>query len=120
MSVGTANYHCVSREMSSSDSQNLQAIQAALDLHSEHCLRPALAIAMSPYEVERLGWDEFRGLPIVADPEMGTGRVRIICEEQDGGGGLAGLELVYGEGDELDERPEIANAVRRMLDRYGQ
>ena len=28
---------------------------------------------MNPFEVERLGWEQIRGLPIVADPEIGTG-----------------------------------------------
>lgn len=34
---------------------------------------------MNPYEVERLGWDEIRGLPVVPDAEIGTGRFRIVC-----------------------------------------
>lgn len=104
--------------MSESKARNLEAIQAALDLHAEHCLRQPLAVAMNPYEVERLGWDEFRGLPIVADPDIATGRVRVICEENDNDAGLAGLELIYEDFEEIEE-PEV-NAVRRMLDRYGR
>lgn len=118
MSVGTDNYHCASSGPMDSEAQNLQAIQAALDLHAEHCLRPPLAIAMNPYEVERLGWEEFSGLPILADPDIGTGRVRIICQEQDTGNALAGLELVYEEDEEAAE--DTTSAIRRMLDRYGQ
>ena len=34
---------------------------------------------MNPFEIERLGWEEIRGLPLVGDPELGTGRFRIIC-----------------------------------------
>ena len=34
---------------------------------------------MNPFEVERLGWEEIRGLPVVPDPEIGTGRFRIVC-----------------------------------------
>lgn len=34
---------------------------------------------MNPFEIERLGWDEIRGLPIVGDPDLGTGRFRIVC-----------------------------------------
>jgi hypothetical protein len=34
---------------------------------------------MNPYEVERLGWDSIRGLPIRPDPNLGTGRFNVIC-----------------------------------------
>ena len=34
---------------------------------------------MNPYEVERLGWDSIRGLPIRPDPNLGTGRFNIVC-----------------------------------------
>ena len=45
---------------------------------------------MNPFEVERLGWEEVRGLPIVPDPSLGTGRFRIVCSRDS-------------EGDELEE-----------------
>lgn len=35
---------------------------------------------MSPFEVERLGWDDFNGIPIVADEKMQTGRFSLRCE----------------------------------------
>jgi hypothetical protein len=34
---------------------------------------------MNPFEVERLGWDSIRGLPIRSDPNLGTGSFRVIC-----------------------------------------
>ena len=34
---------------------------------------------MNPFEVERLGWDNIRGLPIRPDPNLGTGRFRVVC-----------------------------------------
>jgi hypothetical protein len=34
---------------------------------------------MNPFEVERLGWDTIKGLPIRPEPNMGTGSFRIIC-----------------------------------------
>ena len=34
---------------------------------------------MNPYEVERLGWDTIKGLPIRTDPNLGTGRFDVIC-----------------------------------------
>ena len=37
---------------------------------------------MNPFEVERLGWDEIRGLPVVPDPEISTGRFRIVCSRE--------------------------------------
>ena len=37
---------------------------------------------MNPFEVERLGWEEIRGLPVVADPAIGTGRFRIVCSRE--------------------------------------
>ena len=34
---------------------------------------------MNPFEVERLGWDTIRGLPIEPDPNLGTGAFTIVC-----------------------------------------
>ena len=45
---------------------------------------------MNPFEVERLGWDTIRGLPIRADPNLGTGAFRIVC----GGSGIEETEVV--------------------------
>lgn len=66
--------------MSSSEAKNLEAICRALDHHDRTCPFPALEIRMNPFEVKRLGWEEIRGIPIVADPGMGTGCFRIICD----------------------------------------
>jgi hypothetical protein len=49
---------------------------------------------MSPFEVERLGWEEIRGLPIVADENLGTGRFRIVCSRDSEGSGLEETEAV--------------------------
>ena len=35
---------------------------------------------MNPFEVERLGWDTIRGLPIHPDPNIETGRFDVICQ----------------------------------------
>ena len=40
---------------------------------------------MNPFEIERLGWEEIRGLPLVADPQLGTGRFRIVCSRDSDG-----------------------------------
>lgn len=35
---------------------------------------------MNPYEVERLDFDNFKGIPIVPNEKLGTGRFRVICD----------------------------------------
>ena len=68
----------------SAEAKNLEAISKAIDDHNARCEWPAVAIAMNPFEVERLGWDSIRGLPIRSDPEVGTGAFRIICARDEG------------------------------------
>jgi hypothetical protein len=63
----------------SSEAKNLEAISRAIDQHNASCEYPAVAVAMNPFEVERLGWDSIRGLPIRSDPALGTGSFRVIC-----------------------------------------
>ena len=63
----------------SSEAKNLEAISKAIDQHNADCEWPAVAVAMNPFEVERLGWDSIRGLPIRTDPNLGTGRFRVVC-----------------------------------------
>ena len=63
----------------SSEGKNLEAISRAIDQHNASCDFPAVAVAMNPFEVERLGWDTIRGLPIRGDESLGTGSFRIVC-----------------------------------------
>ena len=70
--------------MSSAESKNLEAIYKAIDEHAAHCEWPAVAIEMNPFEVERLGWDAIRGLPIRPEPNLGTGSFRILCQKDEG------------------------------------
>jgi hypothetical protein len=65
--------------MASSEAQNLEAIYKAIDHHNTTCPFPAVAVEMNPFEVERLGWDTIRGLPIRSNPSLGTGSFRIVC-----------------------------------------
>jgi hypothetical protein len=65
--------------VASAEAKNLEAIARAIDQHNANCPFPAAEVRMNPFEVERLGWDEIRGLPVVPDPEIGTGRFRIVC-----------------------------------------
>ncbi len=63
----------------SAEAKNLEAISKAIDQHNTTCEWPAVAVAMNPFEVERLGWESIRGLPIRPDPNLGTGRFRVVC-----------------------------------------
>ena len=63
----------------SSEAKNLEVISRAIDQHNASCEYPAVAVAMNPFEVERLGWDSIRGLPIRGDANLGTGAFRIVC-----------------------------------------
>jgi hypothetical protein len=49
---------------------------------------------MNPFEIERLGWDQIRGLPIVGDPELGTGSFRIVCARDSAGEGIEEAEAL--------------------------
>jgi hypothetical protein len=70
--------------MASSEAKNLEAIYKAIDQHNATCEFPAVAIEMNPFEVERLGWDTIRGLPVRTNAEMGTGAFRVVCAGEEG------------------------------------
>jgi hypothetical protein len=70
--------------MSSSEAKNLEVISKAIDQHNQGCEFPAVAVEMNPFEVERLGWDSIRGLPIRPNPAMGSGSFRIVCARDEG------------------------------------
>lgn len=59
---------------------NLEAIQKAIIQHNGNCDFPVTGIWMAPFEVDRLGFDNFNGIPIRADEKMETGRFRLTCE----------------------------------------
>jgi hypothetical protein len=74
--------------VTNSTALNLAAIDKALDEHASRCLGEIVEIAMNPFEVERLDFTEFKGIPIVADDKIGTGRFRLVCERERQGGDL--------------------------------
>ena len=80
--------------MSDTEAKNLEAISKAIDQHNADCPYPAREVRMNPFEADRLGWDEIRGLPIVADPSIGTGSFRIVCSRDSEGQGLEEVEAV--------------------------
>jgi hypothetical protein len=80
--------------VASAEVKNLEAISKAIDQHNANCPFPAAEVRMNPFEVERLGWDHIRGLPIVPDPEVGTGRFKIICSRDLDGGEVEETEAI--------------------------
>ena len=70
--------------MSSAEAKNLEVISNAIDEHNRSCDWPAVAVEMNPFEVERLGWDSIRGLPIRPNPDLGTGSFRVVCAREEG------------------------------------
>lgn len=80
--------------MSNTEAKNLEAISRAIDQHNSNCPFPAAEVRMNPFEIDRLGWDHIRGLPLVPDPELGTGRFRIICSRDVEGEGIEEAEAL--------------------------
>ena len=87
------------------EAKNLEAISKAIDQHNSTCPYPAAEVRLNPFEAERLGWEEIRGLPIVPDPAIGTGRFRIVCSREGEGTEIEELEVV-GEPIEVDAPAE--------------
>jgi hypothetical protein len=80
--------------VSSSEAKNLEAISRAIDQHNGNCPFPAAEVRMNPFEVERLGWEHIRGLPVVPDAEISTGRFRIVCSRDVEGEGIEEAEAL--------------------------
>lgn len=78
----------------SAEAKNLEVISKAIDQHNANCPFPAAEVRMNPFEVERLAWQEIRGLPVVPDPEIGTGRFRIVCSRDLDGEELEEVEAI--------------------------
>jgi hypothetical protein len=92
--------------MASAEAKNLEAISKAIDQHNSNCPFPAAEVRMNPFEIERLGWDQIRGLPLLPDPELGTGRFRIVCSRDLDGEGLEEVEAI---GQEVETSVPIQN-----------
>lgn len=92
--------------MASPEAKNLEAISKAIDQHNANCPFPAAEVRMNPFEVERLGWDTIRGLPLVPDGEISTGRFRIVCSRDVDD---SGLEITEAVGQELETAAPVQN-----------
>lgn len=82
------------KSVASPEAKNLEAISKAIDQHNSNCPFPAAEVRMNPFEAKRLGWNHIRGLPVVPDAELGTGRFRIVCSRDLEGDGLEEIEAV--------------------------
>jgi hypothetical protein len=76
------------------EAKNLEAISKAIDQHNDNCPYPAAEVRMNPFEIDRLGWEEIRGIPIVPDESLGTGRFRIVCSREGEGLEVEEVEAV--------------------------
>lgn len=70
--------------MASSTAQNLEAIVNAVKQHDSNCKEKGKAVALCPYEHDRLGFDSVpvdgRSVPVIVDDTLGTGRFRVLCD----------------------------------------
>jgi hypothetical protein len=102
--------------MSSAEASNLEAISKAIDHHNATCEFPAVAIEMNPFEIERLGWDSIRGLPIRPNPSIGTGSFRVVCAREAGELPGDSVEAVAEQTVEVPAAPSPQRAdVRRQM-----
>jgi len=92
--------------VTSPEAKNLEAISKAIDQHNTNCPFPAAEVRMNPFEIERLGWDQIRGLPLLPDPELGTGRFRIVCSRDLDGEVLEEVEAI---GQEVETSVPVVN-----------
>ena len=69
--------------MRNPEAKNFEAISKAKADHNKHCPFPPHAVRMNPFEIERMGWEEgdsIAGLLLEADPAIGTGAFRLVCD----------------------------------------
>ncbi len=67
----------------SAEAKNFEAIVKAKAAHNKNCPFPPHTVRMSPFEIERMQWEEgdtIAGLVLEADPKLGTGAFRLVCD----------------------------------------
>ena len=60
--------------------QRLEKLSGALTDHEQRCGAAVIEIHVNPFDHEVLGWDEFKGIPLVANEKVQPDRVRVVCE----------------------------------------
>jgi hypothetical protein len=69
--------------VSNPEAKNFEAIVKAKAEHNTNCPFPPHTVRMSPFEIERMGWEEgdlIAGLTLEADAKLGTGAFRLVCD----------------------------------------
>ena len=69
--------------MANPEAKNFEAIVKAKAAHNAQCPFPPHTVRMNPFEIERMGWEEgdlIAGLTLEADPKIGTGAFRLVCD----------------------------------------
>jgi hypothetical protein len=92
--------------MSSAEAKNFEAIAKAKADHNRKCPFPPHSVRMNPFEIDRMGWEEgdtIAGLTLEADPKLGTGAFRLVCD------GLEPPEL------EIDEEATVDAPVEPLF-----
>jgi len=67
----------------SAEAKNFEAIVKAKAAHNKNCPFPPHTVRMNPFEIERMQWEEgdtIAGLVLEADPQLGTGAFRLVCD----------------------------------------
>jgi hypothetical protein len=67
----------------SAEGKNFEAITKAKAEHNKHCPFPPHTVRMNPFEIDRMQWEEgdvIAGLVLEADPKLGTGSFRLVCD----------------------------------------
>ena len=79
--------------MSNTDAsaKNMRAVCEAKEIHDRSCPWGGKAnqVHLSWFDIERMGWEEgdvICGLVVVGDDTMQTGRMRVSCDAEPGGG----------------------------------
>jgi len=65
------------------EAKNFEAIVKAKAAHNAACPFPPHTVRMNPFEIARMNWEEgdtIAGLLLEADPKIGTGAFRLICD----------------------------------------
>ena len=86
--------------MASLEAEMLQFITEGLRHHDQTCPMPAQAILLNPGNYELFGWDDVKGIPVIADERVAPKRFRIQCD-----GSAFGIEEVVEEF--VDARPPV-------------